>query len=396
MIRRLVLILVLLAIWLAVFGWTANLPWNAPLTPRLRIALPAANFQVQFGKGAHEAAGLAVSALAEDGTALQTVTLKRFHARDYPVFNYRITEFPDTLELALVFRRSDAPDDVQTISIGAPGRGVTSIDLSLLPDWQGDITEVGFAEYAAGQLVPPSLATRFKPFHLIEASLQSHSWSEVLPRLRSDWFGYRPWALYSISALGPQIASLQTSWMQLTVAIGCVLSLLAAWLILGWSRRRVVQISLIAVLALWLLLDLRWLDDLGAKHRVIEQMFAGKSWNERVALQPDEDAFAAAQDVVRIANQEGIQRVLVAADSTYTLLRFIYFLLPLNAAPLDSVLASAPGTTPQGDVLIAAFISAANYDEGTQTLSVGASAIRAEPVYAKGDLRVFRSSGGKR
>jgi hypothetical protein len=396
MIRRLSLTLVLLAIWLAVLGWTANLPWNAPLTPRLRIAMPAANFQVQFGKGAIGSAGLTVTGLADDGTALQTVTLQRFPARDYPVLNYRITDFPDTLELALVFRRSDAPDDVQTISIGAPGRGETSIDLSSLPEWQGEITEVGFAEYATGQLVPPSLATHFKPFHLVEASLQSPAWSEVLRRLRSDWFGYRPWALYSISALGPQILSLQTSWMQPAMITGGVLSLLAAWLILGWSRRRIAQASLIAALAVWVLLDLRWLDDLGAKHRVIEQMFAGKSWSERVPLQPDEDAYAAAQDVVRIANQERIQRVLVVADTGYTLLRFIYFLLPLNAAPLDSVLASVPGTVPQGDVLIAAFISAANYDETTQILSAGASTIHAEPIYTKGDLRVFRSRGGMR
>lgn len=392
MIRRVLLIPVLLAIWLGVFGWAAGLPWNAPWWPKERVAFSGTEFQVQFGRGSRQADGLIVKSLAEDGTGLQTVSLRHLRTQDYPVLSYRIEDFPDTLELALVFRRTDAPDDVQTVSIAAPGRSITSIDLSTLPDWHGEITEIGFAEYATGQLVPPSLAT-FKPFRILDASLQSRSWSEVLPRLRSDWFGYRPWALYSISALGPQIASLQSSWMQPAVVFGTVLSLIAAGLILRWSRRRVVQAVLIATVAVWVALDLRWLDDFSAKHRVIEQMFAGKSWNEREQLQPDEDTLAAAHEVLQIAASQGIGRVMVSCDSTYTLLRFIYFLSPLNAVPLSLSLGAAPGTAPQGDVLIATFNSGATYDETSHMLTDGGNSIRAEQVTTKGDLHIYRSNG---
>lgn len=389
MIRRLALIPVLAALWAALLAWAAGVPWNAPLTPRMHLGFRGGDFHAQIGEGTVGADGLSVAALA-DGTALQSVTLNRVRAEDFPVLRYRIADFPDTLELSLIFRRADKPEDIGTISIPSPGRGEVAIDLSSLPDWRGEITELGFAEYAAAQLVPPSAAT-FRPFRIEGAQLQSAAWDQVVPRLASDWFGYRPWALYSISALGPQIAALSPSWMQPVLAFGAVFSLFAAWAILGWTRRRAAQGALFLAIGAWLLADARWLDDFTAKHRTTEGLYAGKPWDVRAEIQPDEATFAAARDVSRIAAEQGARRVLVLSDSTYTFLRFIYFLLPMNAVPMSQAVEQAPNAPLPGDALIAAFESGWKYDEATGRLSNGASSYSAVPVYSRGDLRVFRA-----
>jgi hypothetical protein len=390
MIRRVVLFIVLLAIWLGVLGWAAGVPWNAPIWAREHVQLDSANFHLQGGSGSNEANGLVVTALAVDGTSLQTAPLDRLRAQDFPVLRYRIADFPEKLELSLVFRRADAPTDVQTISIPAPGIGTTSVDLAALADWRGEITELGFAEYPVAQLVPASVAT-FRPFRIEDVQLQSPSWSQVLSRLISDWFGYRPWALRSINTFGPQVETVQPSWMQPIIVLGALLSLLATWIILRWPRWHIARAAVFATLAVWVLLDLRWLDDFIAKHRVIEQIFADKSWDERAHLQPDLDTLAAARNVARYAVAHDVKRVLVVSDSSYTLLRFIYFLLPLNAAPMQQVLDAAPGTPPPRDALIVAFNSAWSFDAASGNLSNGAAAIAVTPVYVTGGLRVYRA-----
>jgi hypothetical protein len=393
MTRRLVLIPVLLAIWTSLCAWAAGVPWNAPLTSRESLSLGGRDFHVRFGKGDNEPSGLVVQALGEDGTGLQTARVARLPAKDYPILRYRVADFPDMLELALVFRRSDAPDDVQTISLPAPGRGEVAVDLSRFAEWHGEITELGFAEYATAQLVPPSVAASFKSFRIEQAQLQGPAWDVVFSRLRSDWFGYRPWALLSISTIGPGLEVLGQSWMLPALAIGAFASWLAAWLILRWPRARALRMACVMAGSAWILLDLRWLDDLFAKHRITEEMYAGKPWVERRALQPDEATYAAAGEITRIAADAGVERVLVDSGSTYTLLRLSYFLLPLNVAPLHQAMDAASRNPLPGRSLIALLGSDMKYDEATGRLGDGENAIPAKQVYAQGDLRVFRPGG---
>jgi len=379
----------LAAIWLGMFALTVGLPWNAPLVPGKRLTLEGRDFLVRSGQGKLVARGLEISALGADGTALQTARLGRARSEQTPILRYRVVDFPKTLELALIFRRTEAPDDVVSISLPAPIYPESAVDLTRLPQWHGEILEVGFAEYAAGQVVGPDHA-QFAPFRIERASLQARSWSEVFPRLLSDWFGYRPWALLSISALGPQLDTLPTSSMPVALGIGSVLSVLAGWLILGWRRRRLAQASLLVVLAAWLVLDLRWLDDLLSKHRVIETLYADKSWDERAQIQPDDDTLRAASELAKIAADTDAKRILVAGDTQYTTLRLVYFLLPQNAAPLLSVLAASPGDGLPADSLIAVLGSDARYDAEKHVLSLSSVTLPVVLLSEKGSLRVFR------
>ncbi len=394
MTRRLVLIPVILAIWIVLLAWTAGIPWNAPWAARERLALSGRDFHTQLGEASFDEDAMVVTAFGADNTGLQIARLTRVRSEKYPVLRYRIRDFSGKLELALVFRSDDAPKDVQTISLPSPDAGEVIVDLSRFKEWHGEISEFGFAEYATAQLVPPSLVVPVEPFRIEKAQLQAPSWDILFSRLRSDWFGYRPWSLQSINTIGPGRGTLGRSWMMPVLAAGAVLSGLAAWIILRLPRRRAVAMAWALVACTWIILDIRWLTDLAEKHQVTETIYAGKPWEQRVALQPDEDNWQAAADVARIAAQEGGGRVLVQADSAFTWMRLTYLLLPLNTAALDQVIGEASATALPAHSLIALYASDWKYDKDSGQLTKGDSTIPVKPVYEKGELRIFRYEGG--
>ncbi len=274
-----------------------------------------------------------------------------------------------------------------------PGDGWRSVDLRGIPAWQGDIIEFGFAEYATPQLVPSSVA--FRPFRFDEAQLWSPSWRGGVAALSTSWFGYAPWALLSISALGPAIETVQAPSMTPFLFFGSAFSLLAAALILRWSRPRLLRHAIVTGLVLWALLDLRWLGDFHAKHELTENVYADKSWNEREPLVPDQDTVLAAEQVKTwLATQPPARRILVASDSTYTLLRMIYLLLPFNAAALPQ--AQAAARTLPHDALFLVYASTQWHHDPTRGMLLGEGrAYPVEPVFESGEVHIYRRLGAR-
>jgi hypothetical protein len=379
----------LIVVWVLVLSWAARLPWYSPWSPRQSVTLNGIDFKPGIGAAVEDGEALGVGAISEDGNALQTTSLDRLRAADFPILRYRFDDFPDTLELSLVFRRTDAADDI-AYSLPFPGKGVTSVDLSTLPDWRGEITEFAFAEYAAAQAVPPSIA--FKPFRIQKAELQSRSWHSVPGLLHTAWFGFRPWALLSVSALGPAIESIGTSSVLPAIIWGSLFSLIAAALILQWSRREVLRNGAIVAALLWIFLDVRWLDDLAAKHRLSETVYAGKPWFERVNLQPDERTPAIAKIVQEQLSNTVPTRVLVASDSTFSLLRMIYFLLPFNAAPLDHGALVTGSPLPAGSAIVT-YNTAWQYEPASSMLIGPGKKIPVEQIYATQEFGIYRVTG---
>ena len=227
MIRRLVCIVVIALIWLIVLAWPAGLAWKSPLAPQQRMTLDARDFRVVRGAGVEDGASLRIGSVGDDGSALQAMPLRHVHADDFSVLRYRFDGFPRTLELSFFFRRADSPADVQpAVTVPWPGDGWQTLDLRKVPGWHGDIIELGFAEYATPQIAPPS--TAFKPFRFDSAELWSPSWHGSFAGLYTSWFGYTPWALVSISALGPQREVAQAPPLLPFAMLGVVLSLAAA------------------------------------------------------------------------------------------------------------------------------------------------------------------------
>ena len=85
LIRRVVYVVALAAIWLGVFALTAALPWNAPLVAGKRLTLEGRDFIVRSGQGKLVPRGLEISALGADGTALQTARLGRARSEQTPI-----------------------------------------------------------------------------------------------------------------------------------------------------------------------------------------------------------------------------------------------------------------------------------------------------------------------
>jgi hypothetical protein len=392
--RRALAVAAILIVWLLVLGAAAGIPWSAPFSPRQQKLLNGSDFRPVIGAAVEDGTALGVGGTARDGNALQSVTLESVHAADFPVLSYRFEDFPRTLELSLVFRRADAPGDVQAVLLPWPGDGVRSVDLSSFPAWRGDIIELGFAEYATAQLVPPSIA--FKPFRLVRARLGSPSWSMVPALLRTAWFGYQPWNLMSISALGPSIDSLNMPSMLWPIVAGMLLTLATVAWLRRWPRILVMRAAIALVALAWVVVDLRWLDDLWAKHRLTESIYSGKSWQDRTRLQPDEDVAGFAQLTLQHLAGTPTRRVLVASDSTYTLLRLLYFLLPLDAAPLESAVRSVPlSDWPRDAVIVLCANKIWSFEESTSMLVAGTFRIPVTPVFVSANLGIFRMRGAQ-
>ena len=389
MMRTVAAAVAVVVLWVLVLGTVAGIPWSAPLWPGARLDWPGSDFRPVIGAGVEDGTALGIGGTASDGNALQSVALDRVHAAAMPVLSYRFEDFPRTLELALVFRRADAPEDVQTVVLPWPESGSAAVDLrSASSAWRGEIIELGFAEYAAPQVVPPSIA--FRPFRLLHARLESSSWGALPRLLRVAWFGYRPWNQASINVAGS--ADVQHASMPATIVVGGLLSFCVLALLLRWRRERLARGAVAIAVLGWCALDLRWLDDLADKHRLTEAIYAGKSWHDRARLQPDEDIAGFAQLArQQLTGTRPTQRILVASDSTYTLLRLIYFLLPLDAAPLDTALQAVPASAWPADTIIVVCSSRSwRYDDATSALRAGGYAIAVTPLFVGGNLAVYR------
>jgi hypothetical protein len=384
--RRILCAVAVALVWVGVLGWAGELRWNTPWSSPHALALPARGFHVVMGAAVEDGDKLRVGAVGDDGNALQSMPLDSIHARDWPILRYRFDGFPRTLELSLVFRRADAPGNVQAITVPWPGAGWQTVDLRRLPAWRGEIVELGFAEYATAQLVPPSVA--FRPFAFDRAELAPLSWRGGLAALTTSWFAYVPWALLSVSALAPERASLGSASPIPVLMAGMLLSLLVAAPILRWSRRKLWCAAGMAAVAAWVFLDARWLRDFQARHALTEHLYAGKPWGERQRLQPDQDlAFMAAQVGDWLDAQPARQRILVASDSNYAFLRLIYLLLPHNVALLQLT----DGAPLPPDSLILLYASTQwRYDAARSAIVGGGRAYPADPVFDSGTLHVFR------
>lgn len=165
-------VIAVLLTWGILVVWMVKPDWHSPLLPTHSLVLPAASFHMVAGEGRQVAEGLRVESLGAHGAVLQMyVPDGGFDAAQFPVLDYRFSRFAHALELSLVFRRADQPDDVHAVSLPWPGRGVSSFDLGDVPQWAGRIVEFGFAQYPTPHSIPPNID--MDSFMLLGALLQS-------------------------------------------------------------------------------------------------------------------------------------------------------------------------------------------------------------------------------
>lgn len=348
--RRVLFGLALAASWLVLLLCAARVDWTAPMQPHERRTLPGSGFTSVFGTGSPKGEALHVETEAEDFSSLQSVALPAVAARDFTTLRYRFADFPRTLELSLVFRTAEAADDVQTVALPWPGEGTSSFDLSHVEKWRGTIIELGFAEFAIGQVVPPERG--FAPFDLVEAELWSPSWRGDLAALGTDWFGAWPWSQRSVHALGREGGAPRS--LSIVVFVAAAIGFVPFWaaLLLRARGRRLVGIGLACVVLGWLALDLRWQS--GLVHRLLgaRTLYAGVAWPERARIVGDSELVSAADEIGRLLRDEPADtRILLQADTHYLWLRLAWHLLPRNVAPLGLALQSGV-PLPEGCIIV--------------------------------------------
>ena len=349
--RRIAFALAVLASWTVLLLIAARVEWSSPFSPAEQREFPGSDFTAVFGTASADEGALRVASSGADYTSLQSLHPSDLDADRFPTLRYRFADFPRTLELSLIFRTTEHPEDV-AISLPWPGDAVRTFDLSRIPEWHGHIVEIGFAEFPTAQLVPP--AEGFKPFEIVEAALWSRSWHGDLAALATDWFAAWPWTQRSVHALGRDTDTPRALSLVLCVALAVGIAI--AWMVPLFGRRdRRFAIGAVVALALaWFALDVAWQSGLWGRLKTTRAVYADRSWPEREHTVADKNIRDAAVELLVMLRPEPMTaRILVYADpaSSYELLRFVWHVLPRNVG-LFGYAAPYLGALPDGCLIV--------------------------------------------
>ena len=388
--RHLAFALVLSAIWLSLLLWAASIDPRVPFAPERTQSLPGSRYHAVFGAATSEGQRLLVSAAADDYSALQVTDVANLPAADLPILRYAFADFPRTLELSLVFRTREAPDDVETVSLPAPADGAATFDLSRVAGWRGTIVEIGFTQFPVAQLVPPEEG--FRPFALTGAKLESDSWRGRIAAMWSSWLAHSPWQLISVSAIGPTETGdtmPHAPRPPLVIALALVALVLVARLVLRWQDGRLAHMLFAATAIAWVGIDAAWMRELDYRRAVDHDVWGAVPFGQRQDHVSDSRTFAAAQRLrVLLAGEPATTRILINAETPHDMLRLIYLLAPLNAAGLNGYV-SEPGLPLRpGTVLV-------NYAVNRPrplgyVMRFGPSRLRVKVIDRNEDLVVYR------
>jgi hypothetical protein len=385
------LVVAIAAFWFLLIAVFAELsPFQSPW-PQQRYRLDGAEFAALTG-GQIDGSALSIETQDENHGALLVRSVDIADAADWPVLRYRFDLLAPTLEVAFLYRRADSPGDVRTITL-TRGRGdVGTIDLSREKEWQGAISEIGFAIYPVSQSVPAAQA--FRPFRLLGAEFWSPSWAGRLGATATEWSGKRAWSLMSISALGPDNGAVRARSPVLMLTLGLVLTGLLLWQFAPKHATRGFRVVGTGIVLAWLLLDLRWSLSLADRHAATRQVYADAVWTERQRRIADGDLLTAAQQVRQALQDDGADpdrvRLLVDAESDFTRARLIYHLAPARTGPVNLTGWRQPAS---GERAYFVAFDSENpiYDAVRRELDIpGDYTIRARPLIEISPLRVYR------
>lgn len=391
--KRLVFAITLVASLFVLLLWAAGADLHSPAFPQQQRNWTGSEFRVVMGGAAQDESRLNIGAVGDDRTALQSMVLNGVDAAENTILRYRFSQFPHTLELSLVFRRV-GDDDVNVVSLPWPRDGDSWFDLGTVPEWKGRITELAFAEYPTPQVVPPMQG--FKPFTLVDASLYSRSWQGELWALFTDWTGQWPWSQRSVHALGRDTDTPRAQSLVICVMLAVLLVMLWSRIILGVHGAALLRVGVIGLFAGWVALDLQWHAGLRWRHSATQTLYGEFSWPERELHSADQNIVEIARNLKQVLrNVPESSRVLVHSSSSFTVLRLVYHLLPVNVGILAQARATAPGLPlPAGSILILFDAAGWRYDPLTKVIEGEGNRFTGDLIFRGHQLLVFKLGDG--
>jgi hypothetical protein len=373
--------------------WAAGVDWQSPIFAQQQRNWTGSEFRVVMGGAAQDEDRLNIGAVGDDRTALQSVVLNGVDAAQNTILRYHFSQFPHTLELSLVFRRV-GDEDVTVVSLPWPRDGDSWFDLGTVPEWRGRITELAFAEYPTPQIVPPMQG--FKPFTLVGASLYSRSWQGDLSALVTDWTGQWPWSQRSVHALGRDTDTPRAQSLILCVMLAVGLILFWSFVILRMRGAALLPVGVVALFVGWTMLDLQWHSGLRWRHSATEVLYSGFSWPERELHSADQDLVETARELkLALRDVPENTRVLVHSASSFTVLRLVYHLLPMNVGVLAQARATAPDQPlPEGSIVVLYDTAGWRYDSQRKIMHGDGLRLPGEIILRRDPLIVFQVGEG--
>ncbi|HET6603798.1 MAG TPA: hypothetical protein VFG21_06220 [Xanthomonadaceae bacterium] len=336
----LVLVVVLVAAGLVLGAAPRPVPWR----PAESMAIAPEQWQLHYADRVVDEGAIYLEGAAPDGSSLlvlaEPALLEAAHWRYLQV---SFPEFPDTLRLALLFRRQGGARSA-LVSLPQPDAD-TTIDLGRLPGWEGRIESFGLAVLPA-ELVPGD-AVRGRRHELGSAALHTDARSLAVASMVHEWCAPRGWSGRSINAAGRELAYWPIQpWLPFLV--GCaVLTWAALVWALRWRGRRLYGSAAAAALALWLVLDLIQLRILAHRADAAASMLAAAG-RDRIAVEPALSAHLA-QLRQWIAGTHPDARVVLLAQDAFTRSYGAFGLMPLD---VGAPAAAAPGALRPGDLVV--------------------------------------------
>jgi len=286
---------------------------------------PGSTFRMIEGAGAPSGDGLRIYRFAANGRASAMVTGLKLDAAAYRFLDYRIEGLDPRAAAALIWVTREFPRSLRVSRLSPDASGAGALALSEVPYWSGEVTRVGllFEGSQRRPLVIRDMTVRSSYAPLSELGL-----------VWRDWTAFEGWAGYSINFIvgGPKQALIHPVP---AVAAWVGLALILYWVWMRARRRPTVRsVWVLIPLFGWLALDSRWLLDLARQNLLTEQLFAGKTAEEKRLADKDGSLYEYILSVKQ-ALPESPQRVFLVTEqpfsgTAYVRLRAAYHLLPHN------------------------------------------------------------------
>lgn len=337
---------------------------------------------VAVGTGAIDEDALAVTPDAS-GTIIVTVTVA-FTAGDYPGVAWRLTGLPPGTEARLLWRSEARPGRTFSFAIPQEADRLAPVVVSRDQNWIGPLNGLALA-----LRLPTPEQVRITSVTVDPMTMSS----QLAGRLR-DWTTFEPWSGASINTVvgGADLQELPLPvllGLAVLIATGAAVAL-ARWRP-AWIGAQLPLALILAFMAAWLVLDLRWQVNLARQVVVTGKTYAGKDWREKHLAAEDGPLFEFIEKV-RAKLPAAPARVFMAAEAHYFRGRGAYHLYPHNVYfdPWTNTLPAATALH-SGDYVVVYQRRGIQFDAAQGFLRWdGGPPIAAEPVIVEPGAALFR------
>jgi hypothetical protein len=320
---------------------------------------------------------------ATDGTGSAVISINSdFQSTEYPVVAWTAFDLPDNLEVRLLWRTDYASSKVNAVQLSVASGRILPVSLANNQGWLGRIK--GLALLVSGPL--------HQPVRIRGVAIKPAGALELLTDRAREWLTFEGWSGTSINTVTGG-ADLQDLPLPTLLAVAIVL---AAAVCFGLARRHRIAMVLPAVIGAvfvigWLVLDARWVQNLGRQVTKTAEQYQGKDWRERRLAAEDGPLFAFIEKV-RAKLPSTPARVFMVADTNYFRDRGAYHLYPHNVYfdPWQNTM-PIPSLMHAGDYLVVYDRSGIQYDSTQKRLRWDANApIAAEALLIEPGAALFR------